>query len=216
MIKATYITHVELENPNLAPEIRIYMYATTKHTSGSGTTALQDNFTDDYAGWYNTSPITLWNTTANRFDITPFAVNVGSINYRTQDEFMSSDKLSSSTSLVLLKKIEDFYTLNTQQKGFHFDVVQPQDEEFNYSNGGRINAFNIAGYTKDGLYADIEIKLIIRDQAGTDLGSTAGGTTLFRGLVNSVTNGRNEVTIELLDGLIEARIKGNRIGETIR
>ena len=29
MNQANYITHVELENPNLQPEISVYLYATT-------------------------------------------------------------------------------------------------------------------------------------------------------------------------------------------
>ena len=55
MNQANYITHVELENPNLQPEISVYLYATTKYTSGSDKTALQTNFDSNYATWYNKS-----------------------------------------------------------------------------------------------------------------------------------------------------------------
>ena len=220
MNQANYITHVELENPNLQPEISVYLYATTKYTSGSDKTALQTNFDSNYATWYNKSSIdlNLWDNTLDRFDITPFAINIGSIDYRTNDEFMSSDTLSSSTTLVLLKRIDDLYPvgLTNEQKGFHFDTIQPQDEEFDYGNSDKINAFNIAGYTQDGMYADIEVRLTIRDQDGTDLGKVSGGTVLFRGLVNSIQNGRNEVTLNILDGLIQARTRGNTVGEIMR
>ncbi len=190
-ITTDYITHNELQDPNLEPSITVYLYANSKDLPTINTT----HFTN------------LYDDTKKRFDCTSFILDIDPVTFQSESEMDVTDILSSNTAITILKNINNIdgeFDLTTQEKEFVFDVSTKIDNEYK-------NAFTIAGYDSDGMFADFEILLNIKNQDST-INKTE---VLFRGKLRGVQSDLTSSKIFLIDGLIESRRIENTIGKTI-
>ena len=191
-ITTSYITHNELQDPNLEPSITVYLYVNSKNPP-----------TIDYTHY----PQFTYDNTNKRFDCTSFILDVDPITFQSESEMDVTDILSSNTAITLLKNVNNvdgFETLTNQEKEFVFDVSTKVNNEYK-------NAFTIAGYASDGLFAEFEITLNIKNQ-DSSINKTE---VLFKGKLRGIQSDLTTSKIFLVDGLIEARRIENTIGKKI-
>ena len=188
-----YISHHHLQDPNLEPAISVYLYPDPKTVTTS--------FASDFP--------TLWDNTNKRFDCTYFMVDIDPVTFQSEVEQDVTDILSSRTAFTIIKDLNkmdgiSLSGLSNDEKEFVFDITRKVSNVYK-------NAFTIAGYNSDGLFADFEIELNIKNESG----SINETETLFRGKLNNVQSDLTTSKIFLVDALIEARRKENSIGKTI-
>ena len=154
-----YISHHHLQDPNLEPAISVYLYPDPKTVTTS--------FASDFP--------TLWDNTNKRFDCTYFMVDIDPVTFQSEVEQDVTDILSSRTAFTIIKDLNkmdgiSLSGLSNDEKEFVFDITRKVSNVYK-------NAFTIAGYNSDGLFADFEIELNIKNESG----SINETETLFRG-----------------------------------
>ena len=197
---ADYYTHSESLPSELFPFISVYLYDGKRGKRYESSyqifrTALVDhsnpliknNISEPYG-----------NKNGLRLDITPFVINVGSVNQQGNSDVIHEFTGSSSSSLEVVSHIPIL--------PYNFKIRIPDDSSVLHYLAE--NIFKLMGYDYpyDGDLADIEIVVgfnkTIEGEPTLVVNAEEKKEVIFRGLISSISLGENTLNISLVDGML--------------